>query len=265
MPEQAFANEPISGQTLTADEASPLPDSKLVGRRLVDDLAHIACAIAFAGAAYPLVVAIGSLTVVFTLFATNKLAWNEMGEAPAAIASYAVIGATIGLFWTGIVALGTLTFVYFFMRSLKVQVGFVRLGAFCGGLVGFVAIMPFILLVAGEADLAGLVAALAVGPALATVVGQIGGAWGGYRVRREHGVDLPSRTGRIQFGMRHIMVACVWIALLLTAVRLSGLDYRAVFLLLFGWLVYQAATIWIGGLLATWFRRWKAGRQTRST
>jgi len=57
----------------------------------------------------------------------------------------------------------------------------------------------------------------------------------------------------------------IWMSLLLTAIRLIFGSFNIVLPLLVGWLAYQTATISIGGLLARWFRRWKAGRQTRST
>ena len=53
------------------------------------------------------------------------------------------------------------------------------------------------------------------------------------------------------FGIRHLLVISVWISLLLTAIRLSGLDFVFVLSLLVGWSVYQAATLWIGGLLVS--------------
>jgi hypothetical protein len=151
------------------------------------------------------------------------------------------------------------------VRSFGLQVSLIPFGAFCGGLVGIAAIMPIIGIIGSDADLAGVVFILIVGPALTTVVCQIGGAWGASRIRREPVVGSPLRSARFQFGIRHLMIACVWVALLLTLIRLSGLDFLFVLLLLFGWLVYQAATIGIGGLLVRGFCRWKARRQSRST
>ena len=70
---------------------------------------------------------------------------------------------------------------------------------------------------------------------------------------------------RIQFRIRHILWISIWVSLLLAAIRSFELDYRVVLPLFVGWLVYQATTLWIGGLLTKWFLGWKAGRQTRST
>jgi hypothetical protein len=265
MSEQTLSNEPASGQVLTTREVSVLPGSKLASQRVAEDMTSVGVAIAFAGAAYPIVLVIGWSIVALALSGMSVLEWDELGKGFAMLFVYAFFGAIVGFFWAGIVAFGILMLVQLFVRSLGLQVSIIPLGAFCGGLVGFIAVMPFIFLIRFDADLLGLAVALAVGPALTTVMGQIGGAWGGSRVRGEWAIDGPSRSGRFQFGIRHVMVACVWMALLLTVIRLSGVDFLLAFALLFGWLVFQVATLWIGGLLIAWFRRWKFGRQSRST
>ena len=263
--EQTLANEPLTSVGAQTSDESPPADSKLLARQFADDLASMGPAIVFAVAAYPIVLGIGATIVAFVSCAMNNLRMSELQDTLGLIVSFAFFGTVIGLYWAAIVTIGVLMFVYYFVRSLGLHVGFIWRGAFCGGLVGFVAVAPIAFVVAIEADLREIVTILLAGPGLATVVGQIGGTWGESRVLRESTFGIAARSGRIQFGIRHLMVACVWLTLLLTAIRLSGLDFLVVLVLLFGWLVYQAATLWIGRLLAKWFCGWKVERQSRST
>src|SRR5262249_47209224 len=121
-----------------------------------------------------------------------------------------------------------------------------------------------------------------------TVLGQAGGAWGAWRVGRyewavaralvaekkradggtANGPNqdaMAQHAGRFQFRIRHLLWLGIWISLLLTAIRLLGGWFEVVLPLLVGWLIYQAATMWIGERLILvwgWFRR---RRQSRST
>jgi Kef-type K+ transport system membrane component KefB len=70
---------------------------------------------------------------------------------------------------------------------------------------------------------------------------------------------------RIQFGIRHLLVIGIWLSLLLTAIRLSGVDFQVALSVVIAWLIYQAVTLWVGGWLVHWFGRRKARRQSRST
>ena len=143
MTEHTFSNQPPSGQVLTIGEASVTPGSKLASQRFAEDLTNIGVAIAFVGSAYPIIVAIASLITAFALYATDVLTLNELSNALSAIIAFGIFGAIIGLFWAGFVAFATLPLVYFFVRSFGLQVSLIPFGAFCGGLVGFVAVMPF--------------------------------------------------------------------------------------------------------------------------
>jgi hypothetical protein len=202
---------------------------------------------------------------------------------------FSFFGAGIGLIWTTIVAFAVLPLVYLFVRSMELRGSVVRLGAFCGGLVGLVAVLPFFIgaMSSGPDVWSGIALFVLVGPALATVVGQAGGAWGGWRTRwyeraltqsgsRGGGIpgeppadsskhDGSARHRRLQFGIRHLLVVSIWISLLLTAIRLSGLDFLFMLSVLAGWVVCQAVTLRVGGLLIGGFRAWKGRRKTRST
>jgi hypothetical protein len=251
-------------------------------------------AIALAGAAYPVILALGSLLVIvatlFNLaFTGSPVQPNELGRVVVFLFVGGTVGAGIGLVWASIVCIVTLPLVYIFVLSLRLRGSLTRLGGFAGGLVGCVAVLPFVHGVYSPArgTSAEFVFMLFVGPGLTTILGQIGGAWGGWRERwYERAVasaaisegprtfEQPANGSNnggspsyphIQFGIRHLLVFGIWVSLLLTTIRLSGLDYQIVLPLVIGWLMYQAVTLWIGGWLASWFGRWKARRQSRST
>jgi hypothetical protein len=247
-----------------------------------------------AGAAYPVILALGSLLVIvaalFNLPFTRGLGQaTDIGEGVVMVFLGGTAGAGIGLLWASVVCVAILPLVYLFVLSLQVRGSLIRLGAFAGGLVGLVAVMPFIW---GEYSFARgsswpqLIFVLLVGPGLTTILGQLGGAWGGWRERwYERAVadteigerraleqpanssnnDRPLSYPRIQFGIRHLLVIGMWISVVLTGIRFSGLNYEVVLPLGIGWLIYQAATLWIGDQLAGWFGRRKARRQSRST
>ena len=198
-------------------------------------------------------------------------------------------GAGIGLIWATIVSFAILPLVYLFVRSLELRGSIVRLGAFYGGLVGFVAVMPLFLGALSDVgnSLTELGMVVLLGPALTTIIGQAGGAWGGWRTLwYERAVARAAIGGRrlpekvpakclekncarphsgLQFGIRHLLVISIWVSLLLTVIRLSGLDYLFLLFLFTVWGAYQMATLWVGGLLAGRFARWKGRRQSRST
>jgi hypothetical protein len=247
-----------------------------------------------AGAAYPIVLAFGMslfiIAALFTLpFARGPGRANDVVEGVVMVFLGGTVGAGIGLIWAGVVCLAILPLVYLFVLSLQVRGSLIRLGAFAGGLVGFVAVMPFIW---GEYSPARgsswpeLIFLLLVGPGLTTILGQLGGAWGGWRERWYERAVTAAGIGerprleqvanslnsdgtlaypRIQFGIRHLLVIGMWISVVLAGIRFSGLDYEVVLPLGIGWLIYQAATLWIGGRLVGWIGRWRARRQSRST
>jgi hypothetical protein len=190
-----------------------------------------------------------------------------------------------GGLWGGIVTAVVLPVVYLVAWSLQMRMSFIRLGAFSGGLIGFVAVLPFVVpiafeMVAGPSFVSVLIAALAIGPALTTIIGQLGGAWGGFGALQNYRLNLlvndapdqvitdlaAEHPPRLQFQIRHLLWATLWISVLLGALRLLGLPIEAVVPLLCGWLLYQWATLSLGGwLLRRLVPWWIARRCQRST
>jgi hypothetical protein len=221
----------------------------------------------------------------------------ELAIIPFFVIGSAVVGSLLAIVWTGVLSTMTLPVVLLFVRSLKLRGSLIRLGAFSGGLVGFIAALPMTLTLPRtllRADFGELFVALALGPGLATLLGQIGGAWGGRRAWRssEHFYGLTvaraqSRTApargepqlaetdeaaigpadhRLQFGLRHMMWLIVWISVLLYVIRLSGIPFEYVLPLVAGWIVYQWITLRVGETLVRSLRpRWVAWRSGRST
>ena len=199
--------------------------------------------------------------------------------------------------WAGIVALFTVPFVHLVVWSFRLRAGLIWLGAFTGGLVGFVAILPLMFQlprIAATTEAWYVLMVLAVGPGLATVLGQLGGAVGGrtaaklaielaeqhqrllsVRWRRESarspgedgGITAESHESQFQFRIAHLLWLGVWLSLLLTLIRLSGIPYEFILPLLLGWLVFQAATLWIGWQLVRHLGTWSTRRRSfhRST
>ena len=135
---------------------------------------------------------------------------------------------------------------------------------------------------------------MALGPGLATVLGQMGGAWGGRRsymsteqfyglttaatsdiIAHRNGEKPPQHPDtslanasdhRIRFGLRHMMWLIAWISLLLCLIRLSGIPFEYVLPLIAGWIVYQWITLRVGErLIKLVGPKWVAWRSLRST
>jgi hypothetical protein len=265
------------------------PREAPLARRFAWKVYSIGWGISVAGAAYPLVVAL--ICCVCELI--GSLASGQSSYPPGApltaISAACTYGAVIGFIWAMLVCICVLPFVYFFVRSLALRGSVVRLSALSGGLVGFLATMPLFLLILFEGlqtwwQLASIVA---LGPALTTVLGQVGGAWGGWRVgsyeqavskewanglwgtapaEANHSVGSSSSSPpRVQFRVWHMLVVSIWVSLPLTAIRLSGFGFGFALVLLIGWGVFQTVTLYAGGLAAAQIGRWRARRQTRST
>ena len=69
---------------------------------------------------------------------------------------------------------------------------------------------------------------------------------------------------RLQFRIHHLLWISVWLSVLLALIRLCGLPFEFTLPILVGWIVYQAATLWLGGKIVRRFRKWQL-RQLRST
>jgi hypothetical protein len=285
--EEFLTNDAVAGGT--SIEVGEAPESALLAKQLADRAAMIGASIALAGAAYPVVLALGlPIVLIFQLL----LHGGDSGDVVSVMGMMFIgstVGASIGLIWATLVASAILPLVYLFVRSLRLRGSVVRLGAFCGGLVGFVAVLPMVLGLGGIAPyrVSELAVAVLVGPMLTTVLGQVGGGWGGWRARwyeralaaaavRLEGpagnvgasrskVEEPPARARLQFRIWHLLIVSVWVSVLLTAIRLSGVDFSIAILLLGGWAVFQTLTLWAGGLLVGWIGRWRAGRKSRST
>lgn len=258
----------------------------------------IAWSIMLAGAAYPNVVAAGAFFVMLLLNGPPSNP-SPLGFILGAV-MFAGIAGFVGIMWSGIVSLFTLPVLHLVLWSMTLRINLVKLGAFAGGLIGFIAVLPISVQIAARVASgqgADTILGFLLGPGLATVVGQLGGARGGQqavwksgakmrsrqtlakygrlRPRRlgevsednttdefEDGIDVP----RLRFRTVHLLWLGVWFSLLLTLIRLSGIPFELVLPMLLVWLVYQAATLALGSrLLPRAAAAWQTGRQGRST
>jgi hypothetical protein len=254
-----------------------------------------------AGGAYPIVLAaiylIAALVFVTWSLTTGYPLGNVAGELVAVLIYVCTGGAFcafIGVIWAAVASALTMPIVYAFLKSLKIRGSLVGLGATCGGLAGFVALLPVTLSLpwtVGLSEAGAIALILALGPGLTTILGQIGGAWGGRRAAYFGGLDnakamaadspeLLSVLGwgeaeetsnssadepRLQFGIRHMLWIFVWLSLILSAIKLCQLPFEYVLPLLAGWFFYQLATLRIGSFLARRLGPWWAIRRRRST
>jgi hypothetical protein len=257
----------------------------------------IAFGIMLAGGAYPLVLTAIYLVVAFVFVAWSWVAGFPIGtNLPEAVAFvfFTILGgamaAIVGVVWAAFVSFVTLPVVYLFVRSLKLRGTLVGLGAISGGLVGFVVVLPLTLSLpwmGGSADGWTILIVFALGPGLTTVLGQLGGAWGGKRAMRYAAAanwkatmaasgELQAAMGwqtsnslaesrpeepRLQFRLRHLLWLFVWLSMLMSVIRLSGIPYQFVLPLLIGWIAYQSATLAIGWQVGRRLGPWWTARQ----
>jgi hypothetical protein len=257
----------------------------------------IARGIVLAGGAYPAVVAaVYFLVAVVATFVPQitksqvPMDKDMLGMLLLGSLAFAAIAGVTGIIWSGIVTVVTLPVVHAVVWSMKLRPTLVWLGAFAGGLVAFVAIMPGAMQInrffdAGQGWAVTIM--LLMGPALATVVGQVGGARGGIRAnariassriapkiellrmkfamsqspaeqtaadstRADNDQDAP----RFQFRTIHLLWVGVWVSLLLTIIRLSGIPYELILPMLFGWTAFQSLSLLAGKLLVSRFGPW---------
>ena len=257
--------------------------------------------IMLAGGAYPIVLAAIYLVAVLVFITWSLTTGYPIGGGAGevvAIIVYVIVGgafcAFVGVIWATIASALTMPVVYLFLKSLRIRGSLVGLGAACGGLVGFVAVLPVVLSLPlsigfDEAETIALI--LALGPGLTTILGQIGGAWGGRRAAyfgcldnakamaadspellsamgwraAEEPPGSPADEPRLQFGIRHMLWIFVWLSVVLSAIKLCRLPFEFVLPLLAGWFVYQLATLRLGFLLARRLGPWWVRRRRRST
>jgi hypothetical protein len=253
------------------DDAANKPTGRVEGVfERNDHWLLVAAGICLAGAFYPAIVVLGFSFVGLAVETIDYLGNPQSNIFPQLITLLpavmmigvaAVAAGCIGAVWTGFLSVIVVPIFYLFARSLRLRASLVWLGAICGGLVGFVAVLPFLLNFRGGsgADILGMLLVAAVGPGLTTVLGQLGGAWGGRQAQRnrERTIEYHLTQGGggerlLQFQIRHLLWVTVWLALLLTGIRLSGIPAQLILPVLLAWLVYQAGTLYCGWL---WFAR----------
>ena len=217
--------------------------------RLKNGWPSVAVYIALAGAIYPMLVA-----AIFCIFSVVFGRPSDASEFIGLFLIVATIGGGAGLMLATLATLVVLPIAYLVIRSLKLRGSIIWLGAFCGGLAGFTAVIGLMISLHMFQELSdgpGMALALLIGPAVTTVLGQIGGAWGGYRATKrdlwyERAVAMasvaktsvpivepthsdtampPERKPRLQFGIRHLLWFMVWFSLLLSIVRVSGIRF----------------------------------------
>jgi hypothetical protein len=278
-------------------EAEGRPARELLSDQVYYMWPSVTFGIILAGAIYPVLCGV----IVFgmrAMFIATTGGFFEFAVAFISMTPFAFLAAVAGLHWAAIASALTLPLVYLFLRSLKAYGSILWLGPFCGGLIGFVAVLPLMLMatgfdpVDGFAEYAEYAAILAMGPALPTVLDQLGGLWGAKRAiekskwydktvalatdrqsaavtelpNEEHVSATVSQPPRLQFGTRHMMWIAVWLSLLLSIIRVSGIPFEFALPLLMGWIVYQAATLYAGWTIGRRLLPWWQGRaQTRST
>jgi hypothetical protein len=299
-------SSPADVSNVLEEELAGVPREELAAGLWHDLMSYNGPSICFgimlAGAVYPMVVAVCLLAGLVIHIVTNLAQFSSVDQVGALLTFWLVIlvyatgGALLSLMWVGAVAMITLPITYLFVRSLKLHGSLVSLGAASGGVVGFIAVMPWTVSlpwIGGAGEFWLYVVGILLGPCLATVLGQLGGAWGGRRaalhlanyygivatsnsdraariateLRAETSESVERRGGNSwQFGIRHMMWLIVWFSLLLSVIRLSGVPFGFAIPLLAGWIVYQWFTLRVGARLWHWIGpKWAAKRALRST
>jgi hypothetical protein len=203
------------------------------------------------------------------------------------LASASVGSSLIGMAFSALTTAVILPVMYLVALTLNAAAGPpIWIGAFTGGLIGFVAVLPLTVIAAAEGPWGSFVV-LALGPGLTTVFGQIGGAWGGslsreslptwYKTLAQTGGSTATTDSasvrrdlvrgqqpRIQFGTRHLLWSAVWLSLLLSLIRLADLPYDLALLTLFGWIVFQAITLGAGYIIVRNLGPWWTARCARA-
>jgi len=282
-------------------------DSRFHEHLLSEGWPSIGLGIALSGAAYPIVLGVIFLLLVIVIPIVSSgfgTAWRPDQAIETLFGSLMFAGpaAVIGLIWATMVMVPTLPILHLVLWSLNLRIGLVWLGAFSGGLIGFMSVLPIAIIGFQElfdsGSLLGTLALMLAGPGLATIVGQVGGRWGGargadaiaaklmvtniewlrlkYAIGRGDAADHNNIDGEpavtnsdaspFQFRIAHLLWIGVWTSILLTVIRLSGIRYELILPVLLVWIAYQATTLSIGLLLV---RRlgpwWSKRRQIRST
>ena len=222
--------------------------------------------------------------VVYFTFASFGIYSVLAGIAPGNAFQALAIGAFAALwavpvagiaaaFVTGI----TLILAIIVYGSLRVRLPITLIGAVLGGWIGggYMAIINFGLL--GASPDFGFDLPSAIFLVLsATVMGQFGGAIGGWRsqyrfVRRPEDLtdvvrrrlDLGTAPGPIRFGLRDMLVGSAWLCGLLGATKMSGLLIPPIVVALSAWGAMQAITLLVGIWLWPRYIAWRVRRSER--
>lgn len=125
--------------------------------------------------------------------------------------------------------------------------------AFAGGATGGVVTTPYIAGVLMAIGPEWFYPALALGPGIATVFGQVGGC---YWLLSDEDQQAAARARlALQFDVRHLLVATAWLALLLALLKLLGI--ATVVGALVVWSAYQAGTLPLAVRMVRWRWGWK--------
>lgn len=223
------------------------------GRRdASDDWRELVRAMMLAGAIYPFVVVCGwGIVMAVVMLAV------EPSYLPSALASSlplicaVPIAMAIALLYTGIVAALVVAVVAMFLRSMQWFPRWDRRGAFCGGLVGMLATgLPFLMGFSRDPVLVAFV--FAVGPGLATLMGQYAGALAGinnldYDRISSSPFDVTPRTEpeRFRVSTWQLLWIMTWLSIGLALLRAANMLIVATLALLIIWTPFQ----WVTGKL----------------
>jgi len=197
---------------------------------------------AMAGGLYPIFMSLMNFSMNFSSYQLNSGQLIPFSLAFLAICSLSFI---IGWAFASVVSAFAVLLLRFILRSLHIEAKRVVTGAFIGGLTGLVCTSPFVLTFTFSSNQFYLYSA----STLATLMGQIGGAWGAWRMLRNKSLILPTKSllSTIHFRISHMLWFTFWSVLLLTVLKLAGLLTPPVITFLGIWFVFQTvslAVIW---------------------
>ncbi|HEX4415994.1 MAG TPA: hypothetical protein VH107_20350 [Lacipirellulaceae bacterium] len=287
-----------------------MPDEAAIARlalqqtdaRYFEDLASfgwtsIGRRIILAGALFPLIFVLFLNSISFVEGVLNGRLWITAAPPTifgllVALAAVGVIGGLIGFVWTCLTTIITLPVVHLAIWSLNIRTDWLKLAAFAGGLVAFIATLPCSTALPAIVTVGappGAFRLMLLIPAIATIVGQYGALSGGRRAVHMREAKIASRRAliaigssrfnfnevstanekeplRFQFRISHLLWLGLWMSLLFTAIRLSRMRFGVFFSVLLAWLLYQWVTLFLGTMIGRHvLPRWRDWRQTRST
>jgi hypothetical protein len=255
----------------------------------------VAVGICLAGGSYAILVFL--ILVVGTEAAYGTPALLSMLSLVFEGGLFSILVGAVGVLCTAVVALFVMPVLHLFLWSLQVRANLIWLGAIVGGFVGLVSLYASMSAVSDSlfppgrspwgGDFWEVLFLMGLGPGLATVFGQAGGAWGGWRAmrdaadiakERERASAIASRPEPVpdrhpdesaathkawfRFSIRQLLWLTFWFALFLAAAAATGSPF--VVLAVFGtWLVFQAATLYVGAKLLRRIVRWRVARRQR--